>query len=63
MSLVNIVYLCFLNFWMCVQELFDFSGVDVFSSSDDQVLYASFYFAVSVPVQTGNVPVSDHRTD
>lgn len=49
--------LCFLDFRVCVQELLDFSRIDIFASADNHVFDPSLYLAVAKLVQTGNIAV------
>lgn len=55
------VYLCFFNVWMGVEELFDFSRVNIFSSTNDHVLDPPNNFAVTVLVYYSNIPVCNAR--
>lgn len=52
-------HLCLLDFRVCVQELLDFSRIDIFSSTDNHVFDTSLYPAVAKLVQTGNIPVGN----
>lgn len=56
-SLDMLGHLCFLDFRVCVQDLLDFSGIDIFPSTDNHVFDTPLYLAVAKLVQTGNITV------
>ena len=53
--------MCFLNTGMSMQNFFNFSRINIFSTADDHVFDSTNNFDVAILIQSANVPANKKR--